>query len=92
MTATGGGYDVAYVGFSQSSVISVSGFSKIGISNLSNISSVNCNGTNLGNNQYDVSQISSATVSSNVPTKMVVDSYGGIRSGSITGSYTYSFE
>ena len=92
VTATGGGYDVAYVGFSQSAVINVSGFSKITIGDLSNMSSVSCNGTSLGNNEYDVSELSSTTVSGSVSTRQVVDNYGGVRSGSITGAYTYTFE
>ena len=92
VTATGGGYDGAWAGYSQSTVISVAGFSKLTLSNMSNLSSTSCDGTNLGNNAYDISTLSSATVSSSISTRQVVNSYGGIKYGSVSGSYLTTFE
>ncbi len=92
ITATGGGYDCAWAGYSQSTVVSATGLSKVTLSNMSNLSSTSCDGTSLGDNSYDISALSSTTISSSISTRQVVNSYGGIKYGSVSGSYVTTFE
>ena len=56
------------------------------------MSSITCNGTSLGNDRYDISGLTSVTITATVSNRRVANQYGGVRYGSVTGSYTYTLE